>query len=576
VNVTVNAAANQAPVANAGANLSITLPVNSVTLNGSASSDPDGTIASYAWSQVSGPTTAALGTAGAVSTTAGGLVQGNYVFRLTVTDNNGAKSTDDISVAVNAAVNQAPAANAGANLSITLPTSSVTLNGSASSDPDGTIASYAWSQVSGPSTATLGTAGSATTTAGGLVQGNYVFRLTVTDNDGAKSTDDISVVVNAAVNKVPVANAGANLSITLPTSSVTLDGSTSSDPDGTIASYVWSQVSGPSTATLGAAGSESTTAGGLVQGNYVFRLTVTDNDGAKSTDDISVLVNPAPNKAPIANAGPSQNLVLPVSDVMLDGTASYDPDGTIVSYSWLQVSGVGGVSITNSNTATPSLYGLKVGTYVFQLTVKDNAGAEASDQVSVVVSAAGTPPPAAAVLTANAGADTTVSMTANNGAMLNGSASTDAGGTITGYEWTQVSGPDGAAIASPASVTSLVSNLAVGVYVFQLAVTDDKGNRDSATVQVRVIDNRRNSSSLEIYPNPAHDIVNLKISDDNTGKVKITLFDMGGRIVKTEETDKTGLDLQTTINVSQLASGVYGVQIQIGTKTRMVSRVVKQ
>jgi len=95
--------ANQPPIANAGVDQIITLPVSSVTLSGSASSDPDGTITSYAWTQTSGPNTATITTPGNVSTTVSGLVQGSYSFQLTVTDNSGATASDVVGVTVNAA-----------------------------------------------------------------------------------------------------------------------------------------------------------------------------------------------------------------------------------------------------------------------------------------------------------------------------------------------------------------------------------------------------------------------------------------------------------------------------------------
>jgi hypothetical protein len=187
--------------------------------------------------------------------------------------------------------NQSPTVNAGVDQSITLPTSSVTLTATAS-DPDGTIASYSWTRVSGPNTPTITSASSASTTVTGLVQGTYVFRCTVLDNQGASAQDDIQVVVNAAANQAPTANAGVDQSITLPTSSVSLSGS-GTDPDGTIASYAWTRVSGPNTPTITSASSASTTVTGLVQGTYVFRLTVTDNQGATGTDDVQVTVNAA-------------------------------------------------------------------------------------------------------------------------------------------------------------------------------------------------------------------------------------------------------------------------------------------
>jgi hypothetical protein len=97
-----------------------------------------------------------------------------------------------------APANTPPTVNAGNDQSITLPTSSVQLNGTAS-DPGGSIASYNWSKISGPSQFTFSSTSIANPTVSNLAQGTYTFRLTVTDNQGATATDDVNVVVNAAI-----------------------------------------------------------------------------------------------------------------------------------------------------------------------------------------------------------------------------------------------------------------------------------------------------------------------------------------------------------------------------------------
>jgi hypothetical protein len=300
-----SAPANQPPVANAGTDLSITLPTSTATLNGSTSKDPDGTISKYSWTQTSGPNTATIASAGSATTAISNLVQGTYNFKLTITDNAGATATDVVVVTVNA--NQAPTANAGTDLSIQLPTSSTNLNGSNSKDPDGTISKYAWTQASGPATATFGNAGAATTAVSGLVQGTYTFNLTVTDNGGKTATDAVIVTVAAAapVNQAPVANAGTDLSVQLPTSSTNLNGSGSKDPDGTISKYAWSQASGPGTATFGNAGAATTAVNGLVQGSYTFNLTVTDNGGKTATDAVIVTVKASATTDPTVSYYPN-------------------------------------------------------------------------------------------------------------------------------------------------------------------------------------------------------------------------------------------------------------------------------
>ncbi|MEJ7911559.1 MAG: carbohydrate-binding protein, partial [Chitinophagaceae bacterium] len=85
---------------------------------------------------------------------------------------------------------------------IALPTSSVYLNGSAT-DIDGSIVSYAWSKLSGPSQGTIATATAAATNITGLSQGVYIFALRVTDNSGAAATDEVTVTVNSAPTTAP-------------------------------------------------------------------------------------------------------------------------------------------------------------------------------------------------------------------------------------------------------------------------------------------------------------------------------------------------------------------------------------
>ncbi|HSC36227.1 MAG TPA: PA14 domain-containing protein, partial [Chitinophagaceae bacterium] len=128
-------------------------------------------------------------------------------FRLSVLDNSGATAADtmQVSVAAAAVVNQPPVANAGADTGIVLPVNTVALNGSKSKDADGTISSYSWSMISGPSTATITNANTVTATAGGLLTGVYAFRLSVTDNSGATAADTVQVTVVAAA--VPTAPA---------------------------------------------------------------------------------------------------------------------------------------------------------------------------------------------------------------------------------------------------------------------------------------------------------------------------------------------------------------------------------
>ena len=80
----------------------ITLPVNNVSLAGTAS-DADGTLASYTWTKIAGPSGFSIATGSALNTAVTGLVQGVYKFELKVTDDNGASTKDTVQVTVNPA-----------------------------------------------------------------------------------------------------------------------------------------------------------------------------------------------------------------------------------------------------------------------------------------------------------------------------------------------------------------------------------------------------------------------------------------------------------------------------------------
>ncbi|MEJ0083041.1 MAG: PKD domain-containing protein [Puia sp.] len=483
VQITVNAAtapANQLPVANAGSDQTIQLPTSTVSLTGTGT-DADGTIASYSWTKLSGPAIGTMSTPSAASTNITGLVQGIYVFTLTVTDNQGGKTSDNIQVTVNAAVpaNKPPVANAGADFNITLPVNSVNLSGTASTDPDGSIATYLWTKLSGPAQFTIGNSGSASTTASNLAAGVYLIQLKVTDNQGAISQDTVKIIVNAApVNQPPVANAGADMSITLPLTTANLNGASSSDPDGTISIYNWTQVSGPSQSSITSPANSSTDVTGLVQGVYVFSLKVTDNSGASSSDVISVTVNPAANIPPVANAGSSKSITLPTNSTTLDGSLSSDADGSISAYSWAQISGPGSSTITNGNTSVVTVSDLVAGQYTYELTVTDNMGATAKSRVKITVSNSGIQPPVA-----NAGADQTITLPVNT-AIIDGSGSSASSGSIVSFNWVEKSGPSIVNLTNSAQNT--VSSLQAGNYVFLLTVTDQNGATGTDSVQITV------------------------------------------------------------------------------------------
>ena len=192
--------------------------------------------------------------------------------------------------------NKPPVVNAGTDITITLAksTDSVRVVGSAT-DADGSVVSYLWSLVSGPNTPSITSPGSATTYIKDFVSGTYLLQLMATDDKGAVGTKTIQVVVTVSTvvggNLPPVVNAGPDQTVTLAkaTDSIRLTG-TATDPDGTVVTYLWSQVSGPNTPTITTAGSPSTYVKGFVTGTYVFQLTATDNKGATGVKTVQLTV----------------------------------------------------------------------------------------------------------------------------------------------------------------------------------------------------------------------------------------------------------------------------------------------
>jgi dienelactone hydrolase len=278
--------------------------------------------------------------------------------------------------------NKIPIANAGADKTIALPVSTI-LTGSGT-DSDGTISSYSWTQISGPSVSTLTNKLTSALTISGLSIGTYMYSLQVKDNSGNTDTDYIKLTVTAA-NIAPVANAGADKTITLPVNSVSITG-TGTDADGTIASYVWSKISG-GTATLSGTSTATLNASALTEGLYTFRLTVKDDKGAAKSDDMKVTVlasaGTGVNQAPVVSAGADKIITLPTNSTSLTGSAT-DSDGTIAYHKWYKVSGPY-CYYTGVSTYTLQLSLMGVGTHKFKLVVRDNLGLETIDEVTVIV-----------------------------------------------------------------------------------------------------------------------------------------------------------------------------------------------
>ena len=183
--------------------------------------------------------------------------------------------------------NQSPVSNAGLDQTTSY-NQIVTLDGSVSADSDGTISSYMWSQIFGTGVELSSPSEQTTTFTSPNIEGNLVFSLVVVDNQSASDSDTVTIsVINTNIDPIAIAGEDQIVGVSDP---VTLDGSLSSDSDGTISSYMWSQISGQSV-TLSVANEAITTFTAPTQEDIlVFELLVSDEFGGTSSDTTSILV----------------------------------------------------------------------------------------------------------------------------------------------------------------------------------------------------------------------------------------------------------------------------------------------
>jgi Tol biopolymer transport system component len=246
--------------------------------------------------------------------------------------------------------NKPPTAIAGPDQVITLPADSILLDGTASSDPDGTISEWLWTKISGPASFDLISNTSALTIVKNLVVGVYFFELKITDNGGLSDKDTIQIAINnpGQINRPPVANAGADQTITLPVNSVTVDGSGSTDPDNNITSYLWTRIDGPSPFVISNANSVQTQITNLIIGNYRFELKVTDADGLFAKDTVQItVVSPPPactnckivfvsnrdgNEEIYSCNVDGSNILRLTNNNLIDDQPAWSPDGTRIAF----------------------------------------------------------------------------------------------------------------------------------------------------------------------------------------------------------------------------------------------------
>ncbi len=408
------------------------------------------------------------------SATAGeALIQASYGLE------NGNTLIQEIAIqVVDTSASAAPVASAGSDQNV-LTGSTVALDGSQSSDLNNDQLTYAWTlSTPGGSAATLSDPTAIKPTFTADVDGTYIAELVV--NDGSLDSNPDTVTVTATTsNAAPVANAGPDQNITTG-SPVTLDGTGSSDADNDPLIFAWTLVSKPngSSAALSDTTVANPTFSADADGTYVVQLVVNDGSQSSAPDTVTITAATA-NSAPVAHAGPDQN-VATGSPVSLDGSGSSDADNDPLTYAWTLVSKPSGSSaaLSGATAAKPTFTADIDGSYVVRLVVNDGTVNSSPDTVTITAATTNSAP------VANAGPDQSV--TDGSTVTLDGSGSSDADNDWLTYSWTFVSRPSGssAALSNADQFNPTFTADAAGTYVVRLVVNDGSVNSGPDTVSI--------------------------------------------------------------------------------------------
>lgn len=514
-----------------------------VTFDAGASSDSDGDTLAFSWTIDGEP-------AGSESTASHTFSRsGNYEVSLEVSDSRGATVNRVMEYAVG---NSAPTA-----VFSTTPDPAtgngpliVTFDASASSDPDGSIASYEWDLGDG-STAT----GAIVTRS--YTSGTYDVVLTVKDDEGQAAQFTGQVLVD---NSPPVAQFTTSPDPASGPAPLTVqfDATGSGDPDGSIVSYDWEF------GTSGTGTGVSPTHVFPRSGDYLVTLTVEDDEGATGTFDLLVQVS---NSEPVAVAVVTSQSGYSAS---FSAAGSYDLDGTITSYEWTLGDGTTLTGPDISHTYPWS------GSYDVELTVTDDESATSKQELKVEV--VNTPPvsvPEASV--------------AGYAVTFDGGNSHDPdGGPITSYLWDLGDGTTSTAI----SFVHLYENSEARTV--KLTVTDSESAEHEATIEVNP-ENFPPTAYVRMDPSSPSDYAPLTVTFSAAGSSEqlggtiieyrwdfptgspvygvdssYTFNTPGDNPVKLTVTDNEGVSSDTSVTVHVLTPSVQSVVIDQGDQSLLV------
>ena len=276
--------ANQKPVASISTDKTNINQGDTINFDSRDSDDPDGKIVKYSWNFDDGTTTTEKNPSYEFQNS------GSYTIELTVTDNDGAKDVDRITISVNEFIpNKPPVASIYADKTRINEGETIKFESGGSDDPDGRIINYEWDFDDGS------TSINANPSHEFQNSGSYTVKLTVFDDDEAKGTNIITIsVIEKPINQPPIASIYADKTKINEGESINFDSSGSDDPDGTIVKYLWDFKDGSTSSE------KNPNHKFQISGSYTVSLTVEDNDGATGTETLVInVIKPIKEPDPI-------------------------------------------------------------------------------------------------------------------------------------------------------------------------------------------------------------------------------------------------------------------------------------
>ncbi len=274
---------------------------------------------------------------------------------------------------------------------------------------------------------------------------------------------------------------------------------------------------------------------------------------------------PQNNQDPIAAVGNDITLPESATTAVLDGSNSYDPNDIIVKYSWAKLSGPASVNIENAQRPTTNITGLVPGRYNFQLTVTDQFGVSRADDGDVIV---GTVLPVqmtyfkaknlsqANILNWHTSLEFNASHfiieRSSNGRDFKQVGTVPAG--LTDYVFTDANAPD-------------------GISYYRLKQVDVDGKFTLS--KIVTVANTNQVISIEKFPNPVVDKLNIVIDGPVKGIFTLTIHDMQGKLVKSQTITKGTSVWTGSMSTGLLKKGVYSLQVRSTSGISQASKFLK-